>query len=303
MECPFVFSPDASRRCTLIAVFLACACGRTPQPAGRTIVDDAGDSVRVGPAGRIVSLNPVATELLFASGAGPRVVGRTHWDTYPAEAASAPDLGNGIEPNVEAVVGAKPDLVVLYLSASNRKAAAALHQAGIRTLTMRTDGIADLRRMAERFYAVTGDSGAIITADTVMQSVEAVRALPRPARPPRAFWMLYDAATQAWTMGRASYMHELLVIAGAENAFGDIAEPSAQVSVEEVVRRNPDVIIAGPRTARQLRDSAPWRLVPAVHDGRIAVVDTAFVSRPGVRLGEAARHIRALIVDSARRAP
>ena len=96
-------------------------------------MDDAGDSVRVGPAGRIVSLNPVATELLFASGAGPRVVGRTHWDTYPAEAASAPDLGNGIEPNVEAVVGAKPDLVVLYLSASNRKAAAALHQAGIMT--------------------------------------------------------------------------------------------------------------------------------------------------------------------------
>jgi len=298
-----VFLPGVHRHLAALAVLAACACGRTPSPAGRAIVDDAGDSVAVAPASRIVSLNPVATELLFASGAGPRVVGRTHWDTYPAAAAAAPDLGNGIEPNVEAVVGAKPDLVVLYLSASNRKAAAALHQAGIRTLTMRTDGIADLRRMAERLYAVTGDTSAILAADSVLRSVDGVRVLARPAHAPRAFWMLYDAATQAWTMGRASYMHELLTIAGAENAFGDIAESSAQVSVEEVVRRNPDLIVAGPRTAKQLRESAAWRLVPAVRDGRIAVVDTALIARPGVRLGEAARHIRALVVDSARRAP
>jgi iron complex transport system substrate-binding protein len=295
--------PIHRHRLFAAALCVAAACGRAAPPAGRAIVDDAGDSVRVGPASRIASLNPVGTELLFAAGAGPRVVGRTHWDTYPAAAAAAPDLGNGIEPNVEAVAGTRPDLVVLYLSAANRKAAAALHQAGIRTLTVRTDGIADLRHLAERYSAATGDSAAIVAADSVLRSVDAVRARPRPARPPRAFWMLYDAATQAWTMGRASYMHDLLTIAGAENAFGDIAEPSAQVSVEEVVRRNPDVIVAGPRTARQLRESAAWRLVPAVRDGRIAVVDTALVARPGVRLGEAARHIRALLIDSAGRAP
>ena len=125
-------------------------------------MDDAGDSVRVGPAGRLVSLNPVATELLFAAGAGPRVVGRTHWDTYPAEAASAPDLGNGIEPNVEAVVGAKPDLVVLYLSASNRKAAAALHAAIQKAETLHHDPA----KQAQFLTSTGADSMAAVRAQS-----------------------------------------------------------------------------------------------------------------------------------------
>jgi len=172
---------------------IIAACDTRPRDAAGTsyVVDDFGDSVRVGPARRIVSLNPVATEFLFAAGAGERVVGRTHWDHYPPAADAVPDLGNGIDPNIEAVLGAKPDLVILYMNASNRRAALGLQAAGVRTLTVRTDQIADLTRLADLFAAVTGDRAGRIAVDSVMRSVDAVRKMPRPATPPRAFLMAH----------------------------------------------------------------------------------------------------------------
>jgi len=282
---------------------IIAACDTRPRDAAGTsyVVDDFGDSVRVGPARRIVSLNPVATEFLFAAGAGERVVGRTHWDHYPPAADAVPDLGNGIDPNIEAVLGAKPDLVILYMNASNRRAALGLQAAGVRTLTVRTDQIADLTRLADLFAAVTGDRAGRIAVDSVMRSVDAVRKMSRPATPPRAFWVLFDGGPQVWTMGRGSFMNELLEIAGATNVFGDIAAPSAQVSLEEVVKRNPDLFVVGPKTADRLKASSAWNATVAVRARRFAIVDSALVGRPGMRLGEAARHVRRLVVGDSTR--
>ena len=273
------------------------ACGERQAPSrGAFVLDDFGDSVHVGPATRIVSLNPVVTEFLFAAGAGSRLVGRTHWDHYPPAADAVPDLGNGIGPNVEAIVGTRPDLVILYASASNRRAATGLQQAGVRTLTIRTDRIADLRHLATLYARVTGDSAGLGVVDTVMQSVDRVHNLPRPMKPPRAFWVLFDGEPQLYTLGRGSYMHELLEIAGATNVFGDLEPPSAQVSLEEVIKRNPDVVIVGPVSAKRLRETSAWQAVPAVRAGHFAIADSALVGRPGMRLGEAARHVRRLVV-------
>ena len=107
----------------------ACADERAKPAASPgasiVVVDDAGDTVRLaGPAHRIVSLIPATTELLFAIGAGERIVGRTHWCDYPDAAERVPDLGDGMNPNLEAVVAARPDLVVLYLSGQKAEAAA-----------------------------------------------------------------------------------------------------------------------------------------------------------------------------------
>ncbi len=291
----------------VLSLVAAGACAETPRAASEgsglraAFVDDLGDTVAFGAAQRIVSLNPVTTELMFAAGAGSRLVGRTHWDLYPPEAALVPDLGNGIGPNVEVIVGARPDLVILYATTGNRRAATALHSAGIRTLSIRTDRVADLRRFADAFARVTGDSAALAVADTVVASVDVVRRLPRPANPARVLWRMGDPPL--FVAGRGSFMGELIEVAGATNVFGDVAEPSPQVSLEEVVRRNPDLVILGPVGVERVRTSAAWQAVPAVRAGRIAVFDTALVARPGVRLGEAARHVRALIYGAAPATP
>src|SRR5262249_1742985 len=117
------------RVCILL---FSLACRASPPAAPGELVDDSGARTTLAaPPARVVSLIPATTELLFALGAGPRVVGRTTWCDYPAAAASVPDLGNGIEPNVEAVVAARPDLVLLYKSGANRGAAGRLRSLGV----------------------------------------------------------------------------------------------------------------------------------------------------------------------------
>lgn len=295
---------DPLRRIATVALLLLAACtGQERAASGGpefsySVIDDFGDTARLArPAQRIVSLNPVTTELLFALDAGDRVVGRTSWDLFPDAAKAVTDLGPGMGPNVEAVLGQRPDLVLLYASESNRVAAQQLRAAGVTTLTHRTDKVADLQRVIPAIAAAIGaESLGRVVADSVRESVDAVRELPRPSEPVRAFWHIWDAPLM--TIGGGSYMSELLEIAGAVNVFADAAQPSPAVSLEEVARRNPDVILAGPNNARKIRESPLWQAVPAVRAGRILVIDTTIVGRPGVRMGEAARFLRRALVDS-----
>lgn len=293
-----------SRTVAIAACVLIAGCERAKEPvpatsraasASAAARDDFGDSLAFGtPARRVVSLNPVTTELIFALGAGDRLVGRTHWDLYPESARLVPDVGNGMTPNVEAVLGQRPDLVILYASESNRTAVAQLARAGVRTLTFRTDHIADLARITPVIATALGVPGAgTAVVDSVLASIATVRALPSPRRVVRAYWHVWDAPLL--TIGSESYLTELLVAAGAENVFGDLASASPQVSLEEIARRDPDVILAGPSNAAKLRTHPAWSAVRAVREGRVLVVDTMLVGRPGVRMGEAARHLRRLL--------
>src|SRR2546428_4353255 len=122
----------------LVALAAALACrpadraSRPPRDAGYTVTDDAGRTVALAqPARRIVSLSPAVTELLFALGVGDRVVGRTTWCDYPPLARLVPSVGDGLNPNLEAVAARRPDLVVLYRSPLNETAAAQLGRLGV----------------------------------------------------------------------------------------------------------------------------------------------------------------------------
>jgi iron complex transport system substrate-binding protein len=259
------------------------------------LVDDFGDTLRsAAPAQRIASLNPTTTEIVYAIGAGGRVVGRTTWDTYPDSARLAPDLGPGLRPNVEAIIAAKPDLVLLYASADNRGAAQALRAAGLRTLTLRIDKIADFARATRLIGRATGDSAR---AESVIDSVQATiarvrRAVASAARPTVA-WRLYDAPLLV--AGGGSFLSELIDIAGGRNVYADLKDPSPQVSLEDLVRRDPDLLLGGPDAATRLAGQLPWRAVRAVREGHLVSPDTALIGRPAVRLGEAAVSIAHLL--------
>jgi ABC-type Fe3+-hydroxamate transport system substrate-binding protein len=238
--------------------------------------------------------------MLFAMGAGPRLVGRTHWDLYPESAKLVPDLGTGIRPNVEAVLGARPDLVVLYASADNRVAAKQLRKAGVNTVALKIDLIRDFQRASHVLGAVLRDSARAATvADSVLRTLDRVRASTRGLSRPTVFWHIWDAPLI--TIGKGSYMNELIDIAGGRNVYGDVDAPSPPVSIEDVMRRDPHYIITGPEGAKKIRADKRWSAAPAVRAGRVLVVDTAVVGRPAVRLGEAALTLaRALHPDAIR---
>jgi len=276
----------------LLAATTACARDAT-QSAPEA--DDFGDPIIVRSAPRrIVSLNPATTDLIFALGAGDRLVGRTHWDVYPEAAKAVRDLGSGIRPNVEAVLGMRPDLVILYASKDNRAAASELRTAGVNTLSLKIDHIADFYYASRTIGRLLGDSarGAIV-ADSVERTLKRVRATTQSLDKPTVFWHIWDAPLI--TIGRGSYMNELIEIAGGRNIYGDVDQTSPAVSIEDVLKRNPRYIITGPEGSLKIMKDPRWSEAPAVRDRRILVVDTAIVGRPSVRLGEAAESIARLL--------
>lgn len=281
--------------CALIAAVLGC--GRAAPRAGAAGLDDFGEPVSAGSSAhpaRIVSLNPALTQLLYAEGAGPRVVGRSSWDLWSDSVRRVRDLGAGIRPNVEAVFASRPDLVLLYASADNRPAAGQLRAAGIAVLAIRTDRIEDFARAARLVGLATGESArAAGVVDSVERTLARVRRATAGLPEPRVFWHVWDAPII--TIGRGSYLDELLQVAGGRNIYGGLPEPSPQVALEDVIRRDPDVVLAGADGAAVLRQSARWQAVAAVHGGRVLVVDTALVGMPSVRMGEAAVSLARLL--------
>ena len=264
------------------------------------MLDDYADTITVPavPSARIVSLNPATTEILFALGAGPRLVGRTHWDLWPDAARAVPDLGDGIDPNVEAVLSARPDVVVLYAGAANRTTAARLRATGVRTVALKIDRIADFARAVTLLGIVAGDTTrAAAVRDSVARTLARVRAATRGRPRVTVFWHVWDAPLI--TIGRGSYLSELVEIAGGRNVYDSLPAPSPQVSIEDLMRRNPDVILAGPVGARRIAQDARWRALGAVRNGRVLVVDTNLVGRPSVRLGEAAASLARLLQPGA----
>jgi ABC-type Fe3+-hydroxamate transport system substrate-binding protein len=276
-------------------MFLLAACTSKSESTSRAFTDDFGDTIVVAQTPqRVVSLNPATTEIVFAIGAGERLVGRTHWDLYPPEASKVPDLGSGIRPNVEAVLGARPDLVLLYASLDNRPAAARLRASGIRTLSLKIDHIADFYRAVRLIGLLLGDSARAATVvDSVQHTLDRVRAATAGMPTPTVFWHIWDAPLI--TIGGGSYMNELVSIAGGRNVYGDMPQVSPTVGIEDVLRRNPQYLITGPEGASKIKADPRWSAAPAVRDGRILIVDTALVGRPAVRLGEAALEMATLI--------
>lgn len=297
--CPLSF-PRVVSFAVLVSLIAGCSRGEEhgsaraanvpATPGAPAFVDDFGERVALAPAARIASLNPTTTEILFTIGAGSRLVGRDSYDEWPAAAKSLADLGPGISPNVERIMGARPDLVVLYASNDNRAAASALRAAGIRVVGLKIDRIADFRRAAQVLGAVAGDTlAARVTVDSVERTLARIRAATAPLPHPRVLWYLWD--NPVLVLGNGSYQSELLAIAGGANVYADRAAPAAQVSLEDVLRRDPEVIFVDPGNSAALRESARWRSVAAVRAGRVVEIDDALLNRPGVTLGMAARSL------------
>ena len=273
---------------------VACEAGPRATRNPPSAIDDFGDSVSLAPAQRIVSLSPTTTEILFTIGSGARVVGRTHYDEWPRVAKAVQDLGPGIRPNVEAVLGTRPDLVVLYAGNDNRDAARALRAAGVPTIGLKVDRIADFRRAIHMLGLVAGDTaGARVVMDSVQHTLDRVREATASLPRPRVVWQLWD--TPLLVLGSGSYQHELLALAGADNVYSAESKPNTQTSIEDLIRRDPDIVLTDSSRAAAIRRSARWQSVRAVREGRVLAVDDETSSRASVKLGMAAVRLARLL--------
>ena len=188
------------------------------------------------------------------------MVGRTRWDTYPPAARSVADLGDGLRPNVEAVLSVHPDLVGLYAAADNRDAVGRLKAAGIATLSVRDDRLADFRRILALLGTALHDTAAAKAVGGLRDraSLARVRAATAPGSHPSPSSGPFEIAPLR-VIGGGSYLNDLLTDAGARNLYGAIAEPSPQVSLEDVLRLDPAVVLTTTATVHAMRSDPRWQ--------------------------------------------
>ncbi len=283
-------------RCSYLlitAIIAGAACSPAPGVnSSLRLVDDAGDTVTLaGPARRVVSLIPATTELLFAIGAGTAVVGRTSYCDYPAAAKAVPDLGDGIKPNLEAVIASRPDLVVLYNSGQNASVASRLGDLGVAAIRVNTDSLGSVPRLARMLGKLTGRDRAADSVAAVFDTALAA-ATRHPFTPrPRVLLLVWEQPPM--TIGRGSFLNDLLERAGGENLFSDVAASSGVVSIEAVAARDPDLIFTTAEGPSAFASRPEWQVVPAVREKRFLHMSGSEFNRPSPRSPMAIRKLTA----------
>ena len=295
-------SPIALRFAALAAVLaLAGGCGRAdarggaPAEGAVTLTDDLGNPVRLPrPARRVVSLKPSVTETLLAMGAADRLVGRTDWDTGP-QVRHLPSVGGTVNPNLERLVALSPDLVLGW-ETTDEGTRRRLEEVGIPFFATRSHDTTDVFRS---FASVGRLTGLTRAADSLAASVRAelaaVGASVRGLRRPSVYFVVWHDPPM--TAGPGTYIGQLVELAGGRTAFPELERKFTQVSLEEVVRRQPEVLIL-PRgedsvlRAESLRRLPGWRELRALRGGATVELPAELISQAGPHIGGAPRRIR-----------
>lgn len=291
------------RAAALAALLALSACGdRAPQGAASSstpiaVVDDAGDTLRLpSPAQRIVSLAPNATETLVAIGALPQLVGRSDYDVGLG-VDSVASVGGALDPSLERLVALRPDLVIGWHSAGANPVRDRVREMGIAFLAVRTNDTTDAFRTIGVLGRVTGREAA---ADSVSAAVRAQLAAVRASvagRPPRtAFYVVGDEPLM--TAGPATFTVQLMEVAGGRTAFPDATGQPQYVAMEELVRRQPEVVLlpvgaGGEGRVAELAARPGWRELNAFRAGKVVALPADIVNRMGgPGIGETARRFR-----------
>ena len=285
-------------RLLMSATIAGAACRHPPAVEARiSVVDDAGDTVTLAaPARRVVSLIPASTEILFAIGGDSAVVGRTSYCDYPARAKAVPDLGDGIKPNIEAVIAQRPDLVVLYNSGQNAAVAGRLRELGVAALRINTDALSSVPRVARILGKLTGHEAGADSVAAVFDTALTSATRRGGDRRPKVLLLVWEQPPM--TVGRGSFLSELVERAGGENLFADVVSSSGVVSIEAVAARNPDLIFTTVEGPSDFANRPEWQVVPAVRQHRFLHVRGSEFDRPSPRSPQAIRELGARLSEA-----
>jgi len=262
------------------------------------VVDERGIAVTLlQPPQRIVTLLPSLTEGVCALGACSRLVGVDSYSNSPGAVRALPQLGGGLDPNVEAIVALRPDAVLL---AKSSRVTQRLEALGLKVLVLEPKSHADVRRVLETLDQVLGTREAPNVWRVIDASVSAAaQSLPDRAKGQRVYFEVNSAPFAA---GESSFIGETLTRLGAKNIVPASLGPFPKLSPEYVVRANPDLIMVSVRSAQGLEQRPGWGGIRAVREGRIcrfSAEESDVLVRPGPRMDEAARLMARCLANKA----
>ena len=259
--------------------------------------DVLGREIILGaPAVRVVSLVPAFTEIIFAIGAGDNIVGVTEYCNYPDEANRIEKVGgfSGATISIEKIISLKPDIV--FVSADMHfRIIELLNQSGIVSFALEPKNLEDIFMSIQTIGLLTGhENGAAETISFMREKLDRAASLSAGKERVSVFWEIWNDPLM--TAGSNTFISEAIKLAGGRNIFDDVMSSWPEVSVEQVIIRNPEWIMSddiyGMNITQESLSRRPgWRNINAVRNNRIGIVNADMIMRPGPRLADAILHI------------
>jgi iron complex transport system substrate-binding protein len=281
-------------------IAIALALGLAGPAAALQVTDDRGVTVTLDrPPQRIVSVLPSLTETVCELGACARLVGVDRYSNHPASVRALPQVGGGVDPNLEAIVALRPDVVLM---AKSSRGAQRLEALGLKVVALEPKTSADVQR-------VMGKVGQLLDvpdAQRVWRAIEAGVAAAAQSLPPgaRGHRVYFEVSRGPYAAGTTSFIGEMLERLGMRNIMTPDLGPFPKINPEYVVRADPDVILIGQRNAHGLAQRPGWATMRAIREDRICVFEEAesdVLVRPGPRMAEAARLLARCVAAKGRR--
>lgn len=262
------------------------------------LVDDRGVSVSFANSPqRIVSLLPSLTETVCELGQCARLVGVDRYSNYPSSVQALPELGGGLDPNIEAIVALRPDVVLM---ATSSRAADRLQSLGLQVVALEPRTHADVQRVMLKLGVLLGVSDAQRVWRAIDAGVSAAsQSLPASVRGTRVY---FEVNPGPYGAGASSFIGETLTRLGVDNIVPSELGPFPKLNPEFIVRANPDLIMVGQRSADGLMQRPGWGSMRALKEQRLCVFSTEQANvlvRPGPRMAEAARLMAQCLSDKA----
>lgn len=261
--------------------------------AGPQVTDDSGRAVTLEkPAQRIISLAPHLTENMFTIGAGDRIVGVSQYSDYPAAAANIVRVGDYQAINIEKILSLQPDLILAWSDGGNDRSLGRLADLGIPIYWSRPVTIDSIAGELRNLAVLTGrESYAKAEIDQFTAAVSQLE--PARRQPPvRVFYQVWASPLQ--TLGSNTLIGDMIVRCGGSNIFADAKVAVAQVDIETVLARDPELIIGSHpvlTSPEWMSAWLRWPAISAVANRHIYSIEADFLSRHTVRALTGAQHL------------
>lgn len=289
----------------LLFMLAACSSGNK-QNATVSFTDMAGREVSfTGKAERIVALAASDCEIIYALGAQEKLVGRGEYCDYPAEIAEIPSVQSGYETNIEQLIALEPQVVIMSIMSQTKEQADMLEASGITVVTSDAQDINGVYTAIEIIGKVTGKESE---AESLIQGMksgfdELKNKIPENNGEKTVYFEVSPLEWGLWTAGEGTFLNEIADMLGLKNIFSDL-QGWAEISQEQVISRNPDYIITiamyfgeGERPEDEIKNRVGWQDINAVKNGRVFLLDSDEISRPGPRLVSAAQSLYGFVYE------
>ena len=264
------------------------------------VKDDLGHTVRLAtPAQRILSLAPHTTELLFAAGAGDRVLGVSAFSDFPAQAQQLASIGSSTQLDIERIVALKPDLIIAWKSGNNAKQIAQLRALGVPVFESEPHTLEDIATSLSRLGELAGTPQGSQAANNFRKQQQALRVRYANRTPVRVFYQIWPSPLM--TLNDQHIVADALRLCGAQNIFGSLPQLAPTVSREAVLAAQPEAIFASDERAETWDRWKTWPQLPAVRLGNLYRVDGAIMNRAGPRMLDATEGLCSQIQEARQR--